>query len=53
MRTREIEDDLLGLVVLRADLAVEGALGMEQLVGDVRQNGDAARDDAAFGDEDE
>ena len=43
---------MLGLVVLLAVLAAEGALGMEQLVRDVRQNGSAAGRDAAFGDED-
>jgi len=50
---REIDDDLLGLVVLLAVLAAKGALGMEQLVRDVRQNGGAAGRDAAFGDEDQ
>ena len=50
---REIDNDLLGLVVLLADLASEGAVGMEQLVRDVRQNGGAAGRDAAFGDEDQ
>jgi len=50
---REIDDDLLGLVVLLAVLAAKGALGMEQLVRDVRQNGGAAGRDAALGDEDE
>jgi len=50
---REIDDDLLGLVVLLAGLAGKGAMGMEQLVRDVRQNGGAAGRDAALGDEDE
>lgn len=50
---REIDDDLLGLVVLLAVLAAKGAMGMEQLVRDVRQNGGAAGRDAALGDEDE
>jgi len=50
---REIDDDLLRLVVLLAVLAAKGALGMEQLVRDVRQNGGAAGRDAALGDEDE
>jgi len=38
---------------LLADLAGKGAMGMEQLVRDVRQNGGAAGRDAAFGNEDE
>jgi len=44
---------LLGLVVLPAELPGKGAMGMEQLVRDVRQNGGAAGRDAALGDEDE
>jgi hypothetical protein len=39
---REIDDDLLGLVVLLAVLAGKGALGMEQLVREVSQNGGTA-----------
>jgi len=50
---REIDDDLLGMVVLLADVAGKGAMGMEQLVRDVRQYSSAAGRDAAFGDEDE
>jgi len=34
-------------------LAVDGAVGVEELVGDVGQDGGAARGDAAFGDENE
>jgi len=49
----EIDDDLLGLVVLPAELPGKGAMGMEQLVRDVRQNGGAAGRDATLGDEDE
>jgi hypothetical protein len=33
--------------------AVDGAVGMEELVGDVGQDGGAARGDAAFGDKDQ
>jgi hypothetical protein len=39
--------------LLNVELAVDGALGVEDLVGDVGHNGGAARGDAAFGDEDE
>ena len=40
---------MLGLeVVIEGD----GAMGVEELVGDVGQDGGAARGDAAFGDED-
>ena len=34
-------------------LAVDGVVGVEELVGDVGEDGGAARGDAAFGDEDE
>jgi hypothetical protein len=33
--------------------AVDGAVGVEELVGDVGQDGGAARGDAAFGDKDQ
>jgi hypothetical protein len=42
----EIEDDLFGL--LRFQL--HGAMGMEELVGEVAEDGSAARRNAAFGD---
>ena len=44
---REVEDDLLGLVV---GFPVHRAVGMEELAGDEREDGGAARGDAAFGD---
>jgi hypothetical protein len=47
---RKVEDDLLGLGV---DFALDGALGVEDLVGNVGHDGGAARGDAAFGDENE
>jgi hypothetical protein len=46
---RAVEDDGDGLLV---GFAINGALGMEKLVGDISQNGGSARGDAAFGDED-
>ncbi len=44
---------LLGVNVIGDRFAVNGAVAVQELVGDVRQNGGAARGDAAFGDEDE
>ena len=44
---RQVEDDLLGLGV---DFSFEGAVGMEELVGDEGENRSAARGDAAAGD---
>jgi len=38
---------------LEEDFAVDGAVGMEKLVGDVGQDGGAARGHAALGNEDE
>jgi hypothetical protein len=49
-RARKVEDDLLGLGV---EFAVDGAVGVENLIGDVGHDGGAARSDAALGDEDE
>ena len=50
---RHIDDDFLGFIVLNAAFAVDGAVGVEELVGDIAEDGGAARGDAAFGDEDE
>jgi hypothetical protein len=50
---RHIEDNLLRLVGLGILLAFDGAVGVEELVGDVGKDGGAARGDAAFGDEDQ
>src|SRR6266571_3421171 len=45
-RARQIEDDLLRLVVR---FFLDGAVRMQELVGDVSENGSAARPDAALG----
>ncbi len=45
-----VPDDGDGLLV---DFAVDGAVGVQELVGDVGQNGGAARGDPAFGHLDE
>jgi hypothetical protein len=50
LRARQIHDDLLRLVVR---FFLDGAVGMQELVGDVGENGGAARPDAAFGHLDE
>jgi hypothetical protein len=47
---RKVEDDFLGFGV---EFAVDGALGVEDLVGDVGHDGGTARGNTAFGDEDE
>jgi hypothetical protein len=44
---REVEDDFLGFVV---GFLVDGAVRMEELVGEVAEHGGAAGRDAAFGD---
>ena len=43
---REVEDDLLGLVFC---FLIHGAVGMEELVGEVAKHGGAAGRDAALG----
>lgn len=43
----EIEDELLGLIF---HFLVDGAVGMEELVGEVAEHGGAARRDASPGD---
>jgi hypothetical protein len=48
-----VEDDFLGLVVFDLGFQDDGAVGVEELVGDVGQDGGAARGDAAFGDKDQ
>jgi len=48
-----VEDDFLGLVVFGLGFQDNGAVGVEELVGDVGQDGGAARRDAAFGDKDQ
>src|SRR5712691_7947398 len=50
---RQIEDNLLWLFGLSILFALDGAVGVEELVGDVGQDGGAAGGDAAFGDEDQ
>src|SRR6266852_4544755 len=44
---RQIHDDFLGLVVR---FFLDGAVGVQELVGDVSEDGGAARPDAALGD---
>ena len=48
-----VEDDFLGLVVFGLGFQDNGAVGVEELVGDVGQDGGATGGDAAFGDENE
>src|SRR5712691_7674620 len=50
---RQIEDNLLWLFGLSILFALDGAVGVEELVGDIGKDGGAARGDAAFGDEDQ
>jgi hypothetical protein len=50
---REVEDDFLGLVVQFLFFLLDDAVGMQELVGDVGENGGAAGRDAAFGGMDE
>jgi len=50
---RHVQDDSLGLFVDGLGFEDDGAVGMEELVGDVGQDGGAAGGDAAFGDEGE
>jgi hypothetical protein len=51
--TREVKDPLLGLVLGGLGFEGDGAVGVEELVGDVGEDGSAAGGDAPFGDEDE
>ncbi len=48
---RHIEDELLGLVAGGIGFAGDGAVGVEELVGDVGEDGGAAGGDGALGDE--
>jgi len=48
-RARQIHDDFLGLVVQFLFFLLDGAVGMQELVGDVGENGGAPRGHAAFG----
>src|SRR5712692_1135844 len=50
---RQIEDNLLWLFGLSILFALDGAVGVEELVGDIGKDGGAAGGDAAFGDEDQ
>jgi len=50
---RHVKDPFLGLVVGGLGFQDDGAVGMEELVGDVGEDGGAAGGDAAFGDESE
>jgi hypothetical protein len=49
--TREVEDDLLGLVVLRIEFTVDGGESAEQEIADVREDGGAARGNAILGEQ--
>jgi hypothetical protein len=51
--TREVKDPLLGLVLGGLGFEGDGAVGVEELVGDVTKDGGAARGDAAFGNKDQ
>jgi len=53
LRARHIVDDSDGLLVSGIGFEDDSALGMEELVGDVGEDGGAAGGDAAFGDEKE
>ncbi len=48
----EVENRLAALLGLEVVIEGDGAVGVEELVGDVGQDGGAARGDAALGDED-
>ena len=50
---RGVQDDFDGSVRGRVFFGVNGAVAVQELVGDVRQNGGTARGDAAFRDEDQ
>jgi len=49
LRARQVEDDFLGLVVEFLFFLLDDAVGMQELVGDVSENGGASGRDAAFG----
>jgi hypothetical protein len=51
--TRHINDDSSFRFDGRSGFEGDGAMGVEELVGDVAEDGGAARGDASFGDEDE
>jgi len=51
-RVRDVEDDL-GVFLGGSGFEGDGAVGVEELVGDVGEDGGAAGGDAAFGDEGE
>ena len=48
----EVENRLAAMLGLEVVIEGDGAVGVEELVGDVGQDGGAARGDATFGDED-
>jgi len=48
---RHVKDDSLGLVIDGLGFEDDGAVGMEELVGDIGQDGGAAGGDTALGDE--
>jgi hypothetical protein len=50
---RHFEDNLLRHISLSIVFAFNGAVKVEELVGDVGEDGGAARGHAAFGDEDQ
>jgi len=50
---REVEDDLLGLVVEFLFFLLDDTVGVKELVGDIGENGGAAGRHAAFGGLDE
>jgi hypothetical protein len=47
-----LEPGRVGVFELEKVFAIDGAVGVEELVGDVGEHGGAAGGDAAFGDED-
>jgi hypothetical protein len=53
LRARHVKDPFLGLVLGGLGFEDDGTVGVEELVGDVGEDGGAARGDAAFGDESE
>ncbi len=50
---RQVKDDLLGLFVYGLGFEDDGAVGVEELVGDVGEDGGASGGDAALCDEDQ
>jgi len=53
LRAGHVKDDFLGLVGDGIGFEGDAAVGVEELVGDVSEDGSAAGRDTAFGDEDE